>query len=465
MISKIFDPLNLLGRSTQMGDLPKANEIFKTTVSVAWPAVLESFLVSIVAMVDNIMVSSLGTYAIAAVGLTTQPKFIFFAILISMNVAVSALVARRRGENDRKGANDVVRQAVVIALIIIAVITLVSTTFAEPLLCFCGAQDDTIGPASDYYRIIMGGCIFQLLSMTLNAAQRGVGKTKIAMTTNMISNCINVVFNYLLIGGNLGFPALGIKGAAIATVMGTFAAFCISVASMFKKNGYLHFSLMKGKLFDTGIIRSIVKVTSGTLAEQLCARFGFLTFAMIVANLGTEAYATHQIAMNCMHISFSFGDGFSVAAVALVGMQLGAKRSDLARIYGYACKRLGRIFAVLLSGMFFFGGRYFYMLFNAEPSMIVTGSIITKILAVILFFQIDQVITSGCLKGAGDTKFVAKVAFVSIAIIRPLSAYTFCYILGFGLVGAWFGTLCDQLCRNVLNDRRFKSGKWTEIKI
>ncbi|MBQ7816777.1 MAG: MATE family efflux transporter, partial [Oscillospiraceae bacterium] len=134
-------------------------------------------------------------------------------------------------------------------------------------------------------------------------------------------------------------------------------------------------------------------------------------------------------------------------------------------IYGYACKRLGRIFAVLLSGMFFFGGRYFYMLFNAEPSMIVTGSIITKILAVILFFQIDQVITSGCLKGAGDTKFVAKVAFVSIAIIRPLSAYTFCYILGFGLVGAWFGTLCDQLCRNVLNDRRFKSGKWTEIKI
>ena len=230
MISKIFDPLNLLGRSTQMGDLPKANEIFKTTVSVAWPAVLESFLVSIVAMVDNIMVSSLGTYAIAAVGLTTQPKFIFFAILISMNVAVSALVARRRGENDRKGANDVVRQAVVIALIIIAVITLVSTTFAEPLLRFCGAQDDTIGPASDYYRIIMGGCVFQLLSMTLNAAQRGVGKTKIAMTTNMISNCINVVFNYLLIGGNLGFPALGIKGAAIATVMGTFATFCISVA-------------------------------------------------------------------------------------------------------------------------------------------------------------------------------------------------------------------------------------------
>lgn len=465
MIDKIFNPKSLLGDKQKLGDLPDAKEILKTTINVAWPAVLESFLVSIVALVDNIMVSSLGTYAIAAVGLTTQPKFIFFCLLISMNVAISALVARRRGENNRQGANDVLRQAIVVSLILIAIISVVSTAFAVPLLTFCGAQADTIGPASEYYRIIMGFSVFQLLSMTLNAAQRGVGRTKIAMRTNLISNIINVCFNYLLINGNFGFPALGIKGAAIATVLGSFAACAISIASICERNGYLNIRLMKGKLFDLKIVKSIVHITSGTLAEQLCARFGFLLFAMIVANLGTKAYATHQIGMNCMHISFSFGDGFSVAAVALVGMKLGEKRSDLARIYGYACKRLGRIFAIILSLIFFFNGRFFYMLFNAEPDMITTGSIIIKILAVILFFQIDQVITSGCLKGAGDTKYVAKVAFVSIAIVRPLAAYTFCYPLGLGLIGAWIGTLCDQLMRNTLNDRRFKSGKWTQIKI
>ena len=92
MISKIFDPYKLLGDIEQIGDLPDARTIFRKTVNIAWPAVLESFLISIVAMVDNIMVSSLGTYAIAAVGLTTQPKFVFFALIISMNVALSALV-------------------------------------------------------------------------------------------------------------------------------------------------------------------------------------------------------------------------------------------------------------------------------------------------------------------------------------------------------------------------------------
>ena len=411
------------------------------------------------------MVSSLGTYAIAAIGLTTQPKFLCFAIIISMNVAVSALVARRRGEGDRYGANRVLKQAIVIAAILIAVISLIATTFAVPLLTFCGAQPDTIGPSADYFRIVMSFSCFQLFSMILNAAQRGVGRTKIAMRTNIVSNVVNVVFNYLLIGGRFGFPALGIKGAAIATVLGSIAACAISLASICSRDGYLNIRLMKGPLFDKDIIRSITKLTGGTLTEQLCFRFGFLMFSMIVAKLGTDAYATHQIAMNCMHMSFAIGDGFSVASVALVGMNLGAKRSDLAKIYGIACKRLGRIFAVVLCIFFVFGGRYVYYMFTDDLNMINLGAIIVKILAVILFFQIDQVITSGCLKGAGDTKFVAKVAFISVAIIRPIAAWGFCYPLGLGLIGAWIGTLCDQLTRNVMNSKRFKSGKWSEIEL
>ncbi|MBQ9845099.1 MAG: MATE family efflux transporter [Oscillospiraceae bacterium] len=466
VISKIFNPYKLLGKTEQLSDLPDAQTIFRKTVNIAWPAVVESFLISIVAMIDNIMVSSLGTYAIAAVGLTTQPKFLFFALIISMNVALSALVARRRGENDREGANRVLKQAIVIALILIAIISVVSTVFARPLLLFCGAQSDTIDPAAEYYRIIMAFSFFQLFSMVLNAAQRGVGRTKIAMRTNIVSNVVNVIFNWLLINGNMGFPALGIRGAAIATVLGSAAACAISVASILSPDAYLNTGLMmKGKAFDKETVKSLAKLTGGTLSEQLCFRFGFLMFAMIVANLGTTAYATHQIAMNCMHMSFAFGDGFSVAAVSLVGMNLGAKRSDLAKIYGIACKRLGRIFAIMLGLFFVFFGRHIYYLFTDDMEIINLGTIIIGILIIILFFQIDQVITSGCLKGAGDTKYVAKVAFISVAIIRPLSSFVFCYPLGWGLIGAWIGTLCDQLCRNVLNATRFKSGKWSQIKI
>jgi len=460
-----FRPEKLLGKFEPEGDLPTKEEIVKKTIGIAWPAVLESFLIALVAFVDNIMVSSLGAYAVAAVGLTTQPKFIAFAFFISLNVATSALVARRKGEGDRDAANRTLKQVLTIMVVMIVIITIVFYTFAEPLLKFVGAQADTIGPATDYFRIIIGFSFFQLVSMTINAAQRGVGNTKIAMRTNVISNLVNVFFNYLLIGGNFGFPALGVKGAAIATVIGSAFACAISIASICSPEGYLYIFYEKGIKFDKRTLRSIADLASSTMAEQIFMRIGFLLFTMVVSNLGTEAYAAHQVGMNCMHLSFAFGDGFNVAAVSLVGQSLGAKRKDLAAMYGSACQRFGMTFSAILCVFFVIFGETLFSFFFVEREIIKMGGYITKILAVRLFLQIRQVITAGCLKGAGDTKFVAKVAFISITIIRPLGAWLFCYPLGMGLIGAWTGTLVDQCVRAGLNSMRFATGKWSQIEI
>ena len=460
-----FEPSKLIGKFEAQGELPTKEYIVKRTIGIAWPAVVESFLVALVAFVDNIMVSGLGTYAIAAVGLTTQPKFLAFAFFISLNVATSALVARRKGEDDQDAANRTLKQVLVIMAVMLVVVTSVFVAFTEPLLRLVGAQEDTIGPASDYFRIVMGFGFFQIISMTINAAQRGVGNTKIAMRTNAISNGVNIIFNYLLIHGNFGFPALGVKGAAIATVIGSVFAFLISVASICHPDGYLYIFHEKGIKFDKRTLRSVVDISSSTMAEQLFMRIGFLVFTMIVARLGTTAYAAHQIGMNCMQLSFAFGDGFNVAAVSLIGMSLGAKRKDLAAMYGSACQRFGMTFSAIMFVFFFLFGETLFSFFSTDPEIIYLGGVITKILAIRVFLQIRQVITAGCLKGAGDTKFVAMVAFISVTIVRPLGAWVFCYPLGWGLIGAWAGTLIDQCVRCVFNSMRFKTGKWSHIEI
>lgn len=460
-----FEPSKLIGKFEAQGELPTKGYIVKRTIGIAWPAVVESFLVALVSFIDNIMVSGLGTYAIAAVGLTTQPKFLAFAFFISLNVATSALVARRKGEDDQDAANRTLKQVLVIMAVMLVVVTSVFVAFTEPLLRLVGAQEDTIGPASDYFRIVMGFGFFQIISMTINAAQRGVGNTKIAMRTNAISNGVNIIFNYLLIHGNFGFPALGVKGAAIATVIGSVFAFLISVASICHPDGYLYIFHEKGIKFDKKTLRSVVDISSSTMAEQLFMRIGFLVFTMIVARLGTTAYAAHQIGMNCMQLSFAFGDGFNVAAVSLIGMSLGAKRKDLAAMYGSACQRFGMTFSAIMFVFFFLFGETLFSFFSTDPEIIYLGGVITKILAIRVFLQIRQVITAGCLKGAGDTKFVAMVAFISVTIVRPLGAWVFCYPLGWGLIGAWAGTLIDQCVRCVLNSMRFKTGKWSHIEI
>ena len=180
--------------------------------------------------------------------------------------------------------------------------------------------------------------------MVINAAQRGVGNTKIAMRTNIVSNLVNIVFNYLLIGGHLGFPALGVNGAAIATVLGTIVASGMAICSVLNPDNFLYLFYSKKALrFDRKTLGSIANIGSATLAEQLFLRFGFLLYTMVVARLGTNAFAAHQIGMNIITISFAFGDGLSVASVSLVGQSLGEKRPDLAKVYGGFCQRLGFI--------------------------------------------------------------------------------------------------------------------------
>ncbi len=449
----------------QEGELPDERTVLKTTLNIAWPSILESFLISLVGMVDTVMVGSLGSYAIAAVGLTTQPKFIALAVFMSLNVAISAIVARRRGEGDRDSANRVLVQALIISVALTVVISVVTVIWADPIIRLCGSAPDTHDAAVGYLRIIQGGMIFNVLSMVINAAQRGCGNTKIAMRTNLVSNGVNIVLNYLLIGGNLGFPKLGVQGAAIATVAGTICACVMSFISVMHPGQFLSIQDFFSLKFDRRNLSAIVNIGSSTLAEQVFLRIGFLVYAVLVAKLGTTAFAAHQIGMNIMNISFSFGDGLSVAAIALVGRSLGENRRDMAKIYGGVCQRMGVLFSAAISVVCIALGTPIFMLFSREEEILRYGEMIMVIMAIITFMQVAQVVFSGCLRGAGDTKFTAVVSLISVTFIRPGLGYLFCYPLSMGLFGAWMGLAVDQLARFLLTYLRFRSGKWMHFKI
>ena len=452
--SLLFNARRILKRTQLEGPLPDDGDLLRRAFRVAWPSTLESFLVALVSVVDTIMVSSLGAAAIAAIGLTGQPKFICLAVFLSVNVAVSAIVARRKGEGDREGANRVLVQAILITVVLTVVITALALIFAEPEL------------ATGYFRIIVGCQFFNVLNMVINAAQRGVGNTKIAMRTNIVSNLVNIVFNYLLIGGNFGFPALGVNGAAIATVLGTVVASGMALRSVMHPDSFLCLFYNKRPVgFDRKTLGSIANIGSATLAEQLFLRFGFLMYTMVVARLGTNAFAAHQIGMNIITISFAFGDGLSVASVSLVGQSLGEKRPDLAKVYGGFCQRLGFLCSAAVAFVYVIFGRDVFRLFSADPEILDYGAMIMDFVAVIVFLQISQVIYSGCLRGGGDTRFVALVSLISVACIRPLSGWLFVYPLGMGLFGAWLGLAIDQLLRLLLTMWRFKHDKWLKIKI
>lgn len=442
-------------------------EYINKAYRMAWPAVMESFFISLAGLIDAFMVSSIGAYAVAAVGLTTQPKFIGLSLFAAINMAVSALTARRKGEQKRDGANQIFLIGLTLTIMLGILVSIACVFFANQIIYACGSNPETHAGAVIYFRIIMGGMLFNIITMVINASQRGVGNTKIVMRTNMISSIVNILGNYLLIQGNLGFPELGIVGAGIATVFGTVVSFVMAIISISKKYSYVNIVyLIKEKIkFECNPAIGMIKISSSVFLEQILMRTGFMAVAIMTANLGTAAFAAHQVGMNIMAVSFSFGDGMQAAAVALIGQSLGERKPEKAIAYGKICQKMGFAISVVLSFVYLFGGRTLYRLFFEEEAIIHMGVQIMRVIMVIVLLQIAAVIYMGCLRGAGDIIFTTATSTVAATIIRPLTCYLLCYVLGWGLIGIWIGITTDQLTRFTLARWRFQSGKWTVIKI
>ena len=442
-------------------------EKLSNVLKMAWPAVIESFFGAFAGLIDSLMVSNLGTTAVAAVGLTTQPKFMGLALFFAVNVAISAIVARRRGEQRRDDANSVAYATLIFVIIASVIISIAMVVWANPIIKLCGSNPETHDDAVLYFRIIMGGMIFNCIQMAINSAQRGAGNTKITMTTNVTSNTINIIFNYLLIDGHFGFPAWGIAGAAIATVLGTVVAAFMSIASVCRKDTfvsipYIIANRIKPSIRSFGII---VKVGYSVFFEQILMRIGFMLTAIMAAYQGTGAMAAHQVGMNLLGLSFSFGDGLQATAVALIGRSLGEKNEELAKDYGKMCRMVGACIAVGLTIIYFAGSRWIMGLFFDEADIVDIGVSIMRVEILVLIFQISQVIYMGCLRGAGDTLYTAIASIISVTVIRTVFSYLGGYVLEWGIVGIWMGILADQISRFCFATVRYKQGKWTKIKI
>ena len=439
----------------------------RKALSVAWPAMAESFFVTLAGMIDTMMVSALGSYAVAAVGLTAQPKFIGLTVFFGINVAVSALIARRKGENRREKANEILLTALVMTLALCAVITVIFVAFAPQIMALAGSNADTHEAAVEYFRIIMGGMFFSVLTMVINSAQRGSGNTRLSMTTNLVSSVVNILFNYLLIEGHLGFPAWGIRGAAIATVLGTVVSAAMACLSLFRRGSYVRVpDMIRQRLRCTAeSVRSIWRLAYNTSLENIAMRVGFLATALLAARLGTDEFAAHNIGMNVLGLGFSFADGMQVAAVALAGQALGAGRKEDAREYGVICQRIGFMISVGLAVLLLVGGRWFYSLYFREERIIDMGMLINRYTMVIVLLQISQIIYTGCLRAAGDVRYTLAGALVSVTLIRTAVTCLLVLVFHMGLHGIWLGILSDQLSRFVLMRRRFRQGKWVDLRI
>ena len=450
-------------------DAAQLKDLYKKTLAIAWPSTVEGALLSVIGSVDTMMVGTLGAAAIAAVGLTGQPRMIMTVFAQALCVGTTALCARRKGAHDQNGANSCLNQSLSIITVFGILMTIIGYFGAEWLMKLGGANEDTLELSVTYFRVISLAFLPQCWQLCICAAMRAIGKTRVTMTTNITANVVNVILNYLLINGKFGFPRLGVKGAAIATACGTITASLICIAVVLHKGGYYHLTRPR---FDRITLSGLTKVGSSSMVESVCLRLGFLLLARLIAGIGTNAFAAYQIVSQVTSLSFTLGDGVATGGTSLVGQSLGAKRKDRAMAHAQVAYKMGICVSLGLMLVIFLFRRQIALLFTTDETIIrnVTLSLYVVILSMIP--QNGRVILSGALRGAGDVKFVAACALWSVALLRPILTYLFCYPIAamipqwdIAVVAPWVAFLIDAIVRDRLMARRLKQAKWLDIKL
>lgn len=454
-VQKVYSEINI----------PKKSKILANLLRISVPAALETFLISVVGLADTVMVGGVGTNALAAVSIAQQPVYISLAASVGFSAGVTAIVARRRGEKNQPEAQKVLRQAIILGLITSLIFAVLTISLARPFLILTGANEDTLDLSATYLQIVTTALVFNYLRIIICSALRAVGDVGTTLLTNMIANTVNIAFNYCLINGHLGFPALGVAGAAIATVIGNTVAFLISVFIIRYKKSFVRIKLRDDWRFDKECAKGIVTVSSSAFIEQIFMRIGFFMIAMIVNRLGTHLVAVNAIIAGIVSLSFSITDGFSIGVASLVGRSLGEKNEPLAFAYGRLSQILSFLIGLIMISLILTFRYQLSMLFSDDETVINDAANILRIAVFVVVPQSAQWVTTGILRGAGDIHYTARSAMLSIMIIRPVCSYLLCYPIGLGLLGSWIGMFIDQTTRFALNDFRFENLKWAEMKV
>ena len=431
---------------------------------LALPSLLELMLATLFGMVDMIMVGNVSAASLAAVGISNQPMMLILAVFQALNVGTTVLVARFIGTGDRRSSGLVLRQTLILTAILGVLTSLIGFLFARRVVVFMGAKPEVIPLATSYFGIVALGSIFIAITMGITAALRGAGDTVSPMKYNILSNLINVFGNYILIYGKLGFPAMGVTGAALSTTISRGLGVMMAFYAVRRQGSiFSSFPLLRLKV-DVGLVKRMLRIGLPSGLEQVALRTGQIEFARTAASLGTMVFAAHQIALNVVGLSFAPGQAFGIAATTLVGQSLGAGRPDVAERCGFETRRLGMIIAFSIALLFFFFGRQIADIYINDAEVTRMAAKALKIVAIMQPLQSTQFILAGALRGAGDTRWPLLSTMIGIWCIRVVFAKVF-VALGFGLIGLWTAQLLDQLFRSIFIYKRYTSDRWKTIRV
>ncbi|MBM4168272.1 MAG: MATE family efflux transporter [Ignavibacteria bacterium] len=434
---------------------------------VATPAIAGMSTQMIVSIIETALVGRLGSseIALAAMGLGVLATWTFTSFFSSLATGTHILVARRYGEGKYTDAGFILNNSLIISLAIGILFGVLGYVFALEFINLFAADSEVAFAAAEYIRYRSLGLPFFLLTVSYRGFFYGIGHTKMFLFSALIAYFVNLVLDYILIYGKMGFPMMGVGGAGLAASIGMLVSLAFFVVVTFlshyrKKYRYYQFFRVSWHY-----MARIVRISLPVSFQNILILFGFLMFVAITGLIGRVEQAATQVVITALFLSFMPCFGFGIAAQTLVGNSLGNNQRTVAQHYGTETAKLATLFTIVVGLLFLLLPEAVLRVITNNETVIETARPVLQLAGVAQIAYGSGIVIAHALQAAGATLYVMYVEILTHWIVFLPFSYVVGVTFGYGIFGAWMALPVYVVSYSFLTWSKFLSGSWKTIKI
>lgn len=438
------------------------NKVFyKNLWKLALPIIIQNFITSSINMISTLLVGKLGEAEVAGVGIANQYFFLFDIIMIGLCSGCGVFISQYYGS----GNKEKIKKVMSIGVLSVAVVSIVFMIFAlilpENIIAIFNNDSRVIGFGSDYLTIICFSYIFAGITFLFSVGSRCIGKTILPMIVSSVALILNTVLGVWFIFGGFGLEAMGVKGAAYATLIARLIECIVLLSLIYGKKYLVAVPFKEIKSFDGKFFKEAYLVILPVVFNDLFWGLGAIVYNIAYGKLGVHAMAAIQICTTIQNIFIVIGIGVANAAAVIIGNTIGAGEYSKGRIYAKRFAIIGVLVGILVGGLLILLAPLILSIYKASPEMYSDAIKILYVLGIAFVVKIyNMMLVLGILRGGGDAKFALYAESFAMWLFGVPAAFLGVYVFKLPIYGVAAIVIIEEVVKFFIATYRLKGGKW-----
>ncbi len=442
-------------------DMFKDKEYFKTLFAIAIPIILQNLIASSLNMLDTLMVGMLGEAEIASVGIGNQVFLLFNVMILGLSGGCGIFISQYWGQKDIKNIRRVMGVCLMSGSLIAMIFTVILLLFSTQIVSIFNIDPRVIENGTIYLKTVSLSYIFTAITFCIANASRSIEKALAPMIVSALALVCNAVLNYILIFGKLGFEPMGVKGAAIGTIIARALEATLLTMYVIKHNDVLLGDLRDLTDFTLEFVKKIYKIVSHVILNDMFWALGIIIYSVVYGRMGTKELAAIQIYNTILNFFTVLILGTASTAVVMVGKQVGMCEKKKAKKYGYQFLTLAIIGGLILSAMIALSAGWIVHIFDVSSEVKYYTKMILYVISIVFTIRcVNIMMIIGVLRGGGDAKyslFVDMFAMYGVGI--PLAIFS-AFVLKLEVYWVVLMIASEELVKFFLVIKRLKTNEW-----